>query len=186
MFTSRLLPEQWAHARRLRAEGAAWVAIARDLGVSANTIAKRGRKEGWPTPAGVARPIPGPPAKRRPKSGAPLPAAVADLRRSLTQRMYRLMDTKLELMELRMQKQLQSAANAAGGDGSVPAADDDQDMQRLAAIIKTAEQVTELDPDLARTVDAGDKSADAQARASEADAFRREIAERIEKLIPPS
>ena len=70
---------------------------------------------------------------------------------------------------------------------TIPAGDDEKDMRQLATTMKTIEQATELDPDLHRSADGGATIQQTpQARASEADAFRREIAERLEKLIPPS
>jgi hypothetical protein len=170
MFTTLLSPEQWAEARRLRVEGASYAAVGRQLGVSGDTIAKRAHREGWPAPAG---------ARTAPK----LPADTAAVRRRLMHRLYRVMDLKLELMELRMQKQLKQAKKK---DGDIPATDDEKDMRPLATVMKTIEQATELDPDLDRAAGGGARGSDSQARASEADAFRREIAERIEKLIPPS
>ena len=68
----------------------------------------------------------------------------------------------------------------------MPAGDVEKDMRQLAATMKTIEQATELDPDLHRDADGGAKSSDAATRASEADARRREIAERLEGLVPPA
>ena len=173
MFKSLLTPEQWAEARRLRGEGATFVAIGKQFAVDKNTIATRAKKEGWPSPAQANR-----------KSKASLPADTANVRRGLARRVYRVMDLNLSLMELRMEKQLKQAKKQR--DGDMPAGDVEKDMRQLAATMKTIEQATELDPDLHRAADGGAKSSDAATRASEADAFRREIAERIEKLIPPS
>jgi hypothetical protein len=182
MFTSSLSPEQWAEARRLRAEGATFATVGRQLGVSACTITKRAHKEDWPSPAGS--PAGSRARAKRSSKPSPLPADTADIRRGLARRLYTVMDLNLELMELRMHKQLKQAKKQK--DGDTPAGDVEKDMRQLATTMKTIEQATELDPDLHRAADGGAKSSDAEARASEADAFRREIAERIEKLIPPS
>lgn len=178
MFTSPLTPEQWAEARRLRAEGATFAAIGRLFAVTADSVAKRARREDWPAPAK-------PTGRTRRRPGAsPLTAAdAADIRRSLARRLLAVMDLNLELMELRMHKQLQQARKS---DGAVPPGDTDKEMRQLAATMKSIEQMTELDPDRHRDADGGGKSGDAAARASETDALRREIAERIEKLIPPA
>ena len=94
------------------------------------------------------------------------------------------MDLNLSLMELRMEKQLKQAKKQK--DGAMPAGDVEKDMRQLATTMKTIEQATELDPDLHRAADGGAKSSDAATRASEADARRREIAERLEGLVPPA
>lgn len=177
MFTSLLSPEQWAEARRLRSEGATFAAIGKQFAVRGETIATRARRDGWPSPAGSS-------TQATRKSKAPLPADTADIRRGLARRVYRVMDLNLELMELRMQKQLKQAKKQKDGDS--PAGDVEKDMRQLATTMKTIEQATELDPDLHRAADGGAKSSDAETRASEADAQRREIAERLEGLVPPA
>ncbi len=173
MFKSLLTPEQWAEARRLRGEGATFVAIGKQFAVDKNTIATRAKKEGWPSPS-----------QTHSKSKASLPADTANVRRGLARRVYRVMDLNLSLMELRMEKQLKQARKQR--DGEMPAGDLEKDMRQLAATMKTIEQATELDPDLHRAADGGAKSSDAATRASEADARRREIAERLEGLVPPA
>ena len=177
MFTSPLSPEQWAEARRLRGEGATFAAVAEQLGIGAQTVRHRARKEGWPSPGGS-------PARATRKSKASsLPTDTEDIRRGLARRLYRVMDHNLELMEIRMHKQLKDAKRK---DAVIPAGDVEKDMRQLAATMKTIEQATELDPDLHRAADGGAKSSDAATRASEADARRREIAERLEGLVPPA
>ena len=181
MSKPRLTPEQWAQARRLRAAGATFAVIGKELGISASTIVNRARSEGWPSPAGTTRRC-----KPRPKP-APLPADTAQVRRSLMHRLYALLDYNLEMMELRMQKQLKEARRHAGSnDDTLPAGVDEEGMRQLANTMKTIEQAKELDPDLHRSADGGERPAGAQAGASEAEAFHREIAERLGKLIPPS
>ena len=177
MFKSLLTPEQWAEVRRLRAEGASFVALGKQFGVSGKTIGHRARQESWPSP-------PGSPAQTGSKSKSQLPADTANIRRGLARRVYRVMDLNLSLMELRMQKQLKQAKKQK--DGDMPAGDVEKDMRQLATTMKTIEQATELDPDLHRAADGGAKSSDAATRASEADALRRDIAERLKNLIPPA
>jgi hypothetical protein len=173
MFKSPLSPEQWAEARRLRGEGATFAAIGKQFAVSHDAIAARARRESWPSPA-----------RANSKSKASLPADPAAVRRGLARRVYRVMDLNLSLMELRMEKQLKQAKKQK--DGDMPAGDVEKDMRQLAATMKTIEQATELDPDLHRSADGGARPADARAGASEAEAFHREIAERLEKLVPRS
>jgi hypothetical protein len=182
MFASRLTPEQWAEARRLRAEGTTLAVIGKHFGVNPTTIGHRARREGWPAPlkrAGAAASA----GKWKPAGRS---YASVDVRRRLTRRIYNIVDSKLELMELRMQKQLKQAKEAVKGDGDIPAGDEEQDTRHLATYIKTIDQATEFDPDRARDADGGADTTDIEARASEAEAFRREIAERLEKLIPPA
>jgi hypothetical protein len=173
MFKSLLTPEQWAEARRLRGEGATFVAIGKQFAVDKNTISSRARRDGWPSPT-----------KTSSKPKASVPADTADVRRGLARRVYRVMDLNLSLMELRMEKQLKQAKKQR--DGDMPAGDVEKDMRQLAATMKTIEQATELDPDLHRSADGGARPEGARAGASEAEAFHREIAERLGKLIPPS
>ena len=56
MFISKLSPEQWAEARRMRADGATYDAIGGHFGVSPRTVASRSWREGWPLPAGANSP----------------------------------------------------------------------------------------------------------------------------------
>ena len=180
MTKSRLTPDQWAKARRLRAAGATFAVIGKEFGISASTIINRARSEVWPSPAGATR---GKPTLK----SAPLPADTAEARRGLMHRLYALMDYNLEMMELRMQKQLKEARkHARSNDGTLPAGVDEEGMRQLANTMKTIEQAKELDPDLHRSADGGARPEGARAGASEAEAFHREIAERLGKLIPPS
>jgi Helix-turn-helix domain of resolvase len=178
MFRPSLTAEQWAQARRLREEGATFAAIAGQFGVARSTVAYRANKEGWLTPAGslarVAR-------TATPASGA---ESTIDMRRVLARRFYRVMGLNLELMELRMTKKLKDARKRGGA--GVPSADVEESVRPMNTALKGIDQVKELDPDFNRPVDGGPISIDPDAAASEADAFRNEIAERLEKLLPPS
>ena len=53
-FTSKLSPEQWAEARRMRADGASYARIGRHFGLTPASILKCAQREGWSAPAGVA------------------------------------------------------------------------------------------------------------------------------------
>ena len=176
MFKSLLTPEQWAEARRLRIEGATFVALGKQFGVTASAINRHARQEGWSSPGGSR-------SQARAKSDATPTADTTEMRRTLARRVYRVMNLNLELMELRMQKQLKDAKKR---DADIPAIDAEKEMRHLAGVMKTLEQTTELDPDRTRAADGGAKSSDAQSRASEADARRREIAERLAGIVPPS
>jgi hypothetical protein len=179
-FVSKLSPEQWAEARGLRAQGSSFAAIADKFGLTPNTIRARANREGWDRSAAAAA---GVPARKAPARNARLSPASPTLRAGLAHRLYRIVDTKLKIMELRVRKQLDDAT-AGEGDLSL----NQQDAADLASIIKTIHQATELEADADPRAGGapGAKSADARARASEADALRHEIAERIETLIPPA
>jgi hypothetical protein len=106
-------------------------------------------------------------------------------------RMYAIVEISLEMQELRMQKKLKVARQAAK-DGTVPDGVSEDDLAKLADTLKTIEQTTELDIDLHRSADGGARSSSTSgtgqsgAATSEADALRRDIAERLGKLVPPS
>jgi hypothetical protein len=176
-FKSLLTPEQWAEARRLRAEGASFEALGKQFGVAHSTIGYRAKKERWSSPRGS-------PSTRAPAKSSAAPSAdTADMRRELAQRVYRVMTLNLEMMELRMHKQLKDARKK---NADIPAIDAEKEMRQLATFMKTLEQTTELDPDRHAHADGGAKFSDAAARASEADARRREIADRLEGIGPPA
>jgi len=137
MFKSLLTPEQWAEARRLRIEGATFVALGKQFGVTASAINRRARQEGWSSPGGSR-------SQARAKSDATPTADTTEMRRTLARRVYRVMNLNLELMELRMQKQLKDAKKK---DADIPAIDAEKEMRHLAGVMKTLEQTTELDPD---------------------------------------
>ncbi|MBX9589426.1 MAG: hypothetical protein K2X43_08975, partial [Hyphomonadaceae bacterium] len=53
-FVSKLSPEEWAEARRLRAQGVSFADLAQRFGIHADSMGKRARREGWPTPDATA------------------------------------------------------------------------------------------------------------------------------------
>lgn len=173
MMRPPLTPEQWTQARRLREAGATFAAIAKEIGAAESTIAGRARLEGWPRPQG---------ARRAPDAESSALSTI-DMRRGLARRFYRVMGLNLELMELQMKKKVKDAKKR-GGD--VTAIDAEKDMRPMTSAMKGIEHVKELDPDFNRPADGGPASIDPDAAASEADSFRRSIAERLEKLLPPS
>jgi hypothetical protein len=175
-FKSVVTPEQWAEVRRLRAEGATLVALGKQFGISADSISHRARREGWPSALGS-------PATSRGKAKAAAADDTTQMRRMLARRVYSVMNLNLALMELRMHKQLKDARKK---NADIPAIDAEKEMRQLATFMKTLEQTTELDPDRHAHADGGAKFSDAAARASEADARRREIAERLEGIVPPA
>lgn len=172
-----LTPEQWAQARRLREEGATFAAIAIEIGAHESTIAGRARLEGWPRPAGS------PPAAPRGTGAARRPESIADIRRSVLTRYYRVMNLNLELMELHMKKQVKDAKKRGADLSSI---DPDKHMRPMTAVAKSLSQAKEMDSDLDRAAGGGPTASNPASAASEEDSFRREIAERLEKLVPPA
>lgn len=188
---SKLSPEQWAEARRLRADGTVWVEIGAQLGLHETSVRKRARREGWSTPA-EAR---GAPAGT-PRIASP---ATAGIRSRLAQRLYKVIECKIRMMELRMIKQLQ--AHECDPDAAPPAPTKDE-SESFAALIESINKVTEMASEPAPVVGGRRKSAvpvnpeltalsddiepDGLAAASEKDALRRDIAERLAKIFPAS
>ena len=175
-FVSKLSAEQWADARRLRAEGANFTTIGEAFNVSRDAISKRAKREGWDAPASTE------PGGAPARPAAPLPNDILQVRRSLSRRVLRILDLDLRIMEQRMQKRLNAAEDAADPEGMSK-----EEVERLGTFKKTIQDHTEYAPDTDRSVrGAAHRAAAAEALASEADIFRRELAERIAKLIPPT
>lgn len=196
-------PTDWSAIRRLYTAGALTLArIAEKHGISAERIARRSRRDGWPPrlrrtsaaregpadklaakKAGEARkrgPPPAPP--HAVKREVPLPAATTlKARRALVRRLYKAIDTKLKQMERRM------AHDIASTDGSsdTTAADHERDTRAIGALIANLSRVTEIEADLERlpgSASPADTQGDRQL-ADEAERFRREVAERLARLV---
>jgi hypothetical protein len=157
--------EQWAEARALRAEGASYNVIASRFGIPPKTVAARAPREGWAAPAAARHMLP--------------PGPASGMHRDTVRRFYRMMNMQSQLMEISMEKKIQDVVS-----GKTPAAEVEEQIREFGTMVKNVENLSELSPEHAAAE--GARSADAEARASEAEAFRREIAERIEKLIPPA
>jgi hypothetical protein len=196
-FATKYTPEQWAEARCLRAQGLTFPAIAERLGFAkAATVKARARQEGWPN--GKADGAVAAKAKPKPKARAASPATI-DTRRRLAQRLYKIVEFRIKRMELSMQKQVQALEQ--GYDDLTTPAVTREERESFAALIEQINQVTEMASDPATAADGRRKSAslnpeltalsddldpDAVAAASEKDALRREIADKLEKLVPPA
>jgi len=191
MFVSKLSPDEWAEACRLRDGGQSFAAIAGRFGMNPATIARRARKEGWAEPAG--RPAS---AARGAKARRPSPAT-ADIRAALALRLFSVIAVRIRIMELQMHKQLEAYQNSAAGTEPPVTASDQRDT--LAALIESINQVTEMASEPAPTADGRRRTANPEltalssdidpaglAIASEKDALRAELAERLGKLFPRS
>jgi hypothetical protein len=189
MFISKLSPEQWAEARRMRVDGAGYEAIGGHFGVSPRTIATRSRRDGWPAsvaPRRQARTSPGP--------------SFPGIRGRLAERLYRVIECRIRMMELRMIKQLQAQENDP--DAGVPPAPGKDERENFAALIDSINKVTEMasesapaangrrrtatatgaiNPELTALSD--DIEPDALAAASEKDRYRRELAEHLGRMF---
>jgi hypothetical protein len=135
---SKLTTEQWAEARRLRAGGTSFVDIAGRFAMSEGTIRRRAHREGWAEPASAAVS----PRRRRP---AVVSAAVAGIRSRLALRLYHVIECKIRMMELRMQRELQD--QECNPDGAAPSAPTKDERESFAALIQSINQVTEMASD---------------------------------------
>jgi hypothetical protein len=175
----RLTPEQWAEVRRLRDDpDLTNKDIAARMGVSSCAIEQFARRRGWP----VRRAGP----KGVPVAGRPtFEALTVEARRSLIQRLYRAMDMKLKLMERRLEKQLEKLETDMPG-ADLSSADHERDARAFGTMIKNIDQVKEMQAELDRVAGGQPATAADAELFTEADRFRREIAERLSRFIPSS
>jgi transposase-like protein len=190
-FVSKLSPDQWAEARRLRGAGQSLAAIARRFGLKPNTVRRRARQEGWSSPAG------GPSDGRKTTARQPSPAT-AEVRAELAElarRLFGVIAVRTRMMELSMQKKLQARENnEAGADQPLTTKDE---REAFAALIADIKQVMEITPEPAAAADGRRTSADpeltalssdidpdALAAASEKAALGAELAERLGRMFP--
>jgi hypothetical protein len=180
-------PVDWHQIRRLYVDGDEPVAaIARRFGLAPKRIYDHARKQDWPrrSARSAIEPAPSPTSKvEAPDPNPPtLPTGLA-ARRTLVRRLYRAIDTKLKIMEQRMEKELASSRTPQSS-----SADHERDTRAIATLIKTLESVTELEVGLDRPADGSPRARnasaapDARTLADEADRFRRELAERLHRL----
>jgi hypothetical protein len=184
-FQNKYSDQQWANARRLRAEGLSFTAVAERAGIALASVKKRAQKEKWQTTGGNRRAI------RR-----PLPSAAARARLALVQRLYAFMDLELTTLELGMKKKLDAFAQSP--DAELPTATETERV-RFSDLIDNINKVTEMAAEPALAADGRRKSAslnpeltalsdeldaDAFAAASQKDELRRDIADKLEKLVP--
>ena len=92
------------------------------------------------------------------------------------------MDTKLRLMERRMEAQMTNLEEGR----DLPSADHERDTRTFGAMIKNIEQVKEMQADLDRVAGGQPETAADAELFAEAERFRREIAERLARFIPPA
>lgn len=203
-------PETWDEACRRRAAGESIRAIATSLGVSASHLGKRfASARVRPKKRRAARKAA---AKTKSKTAAvkthmPWPAkakrgAASSVRRQLISRLYRAIDTKLKLMEARMNSEIDAidsaGGNSASGDDTAggaarTSADHERETRAFGALVKTINSVRQMQAELDTIANAHTASTAASATPSAADArlaadaerYRRDIAERLAKFVPP-
>lgn len=201
-MTGSVRPD-WPAIRRLYVAGALTLAaIAEQCGVSVQRITRHARKEGWPT---RPRRMPGAregPARKTAKAAAdrtppnrdakPAPerqrrsSAATSLRarRALVRRLYKAIDTKLKQMERRMAHDMAAKEGAR----DTTAADHERDTRAIGALIGNLSRVTEIEADLERlpgSSSPAEQQGDRQL-AEEAERFRRDVAERLARLVRPA
>lgn len=110
----------------------------------------------------------------RPPGSSPVKSA-PDARRALIARFYTAIDIKLKQMELRMKAEIKE------GKGAQSAADHERDTRAIGGLISQLGKISEYEGDLDRPAGQGD---DFAAVAAEAERCRRELAERLARLIP--
>lgn len=131
-FVSKLTPDQWADARRLRASGELYRTIARRFGLNPSAISKRARKEGWQPPIAGQSSLPV-------RTANDALARAADARRRLVLRLLAVIDLRIRMLELRMERRLM-------GPGTDPAAlSPTDDGDTIASLIDSINQVAALD-----------------------------------------
>jgi hypothetical protein len=190
---SKPSPDLWAEARRLRADGATYARIAARLGMSVHTLGQRARREGWSSSATTPST-----AMRRGKVGSASPGT-AGIRSRLAQRLYKVIEFRIRMMEMRMEKQLQICEQDP--DAAVAPAHTKDERDSFAALIDSINQVTEMASEPAPAADGRRRTAtgavnpeltalsddidpDGLAAASEKDQFRRELAEHLGRMFP--
>lgn len=211
-------PAAWQAALRRRAGGESIAALARDLGMARSTLRDKLAAHDIVTPP-VAQAKTRKPAKsskaagRKPQPSRRTAAAQSatkrtaaaptrrrttpalGVRRQLIGRLYRAIDTKLKLMEARMNNEI-DALDAAGGnaargeDGTArTSADHERETRAFGALVKTINSVRQMQAELdtlanAHTATAAASPADARL-AADADRYRRDIAQRLAKFVQP-
>jgi hypothetical protein len=164
-------PPDWAEIKRLYLETDEPItSISERFGVPLGTIGSRVKAEDW-------RP------RRAERMGLKLPPRRASrgdgrmlrTRRNLIRRLYKLIDAKLKLMELRMDQELEGEGRTAC------AADHERDSRALGTLIRNLERMSEIDVGLKRGKDGRPSSA--AALADEADRLRRELAQRLARFV---
>lgn len=125
-----------------------------------------------------------PPADKAPAGSVPVPAsripgrllATPAARRRLLDRLVAAIDMKLEQLERRMTNDL-----AAGEDAT--ATDHEREARAIGALIDNLDKITEIETGLASPSGKSGAAATASDLADEADRCRRELADRLHRIV---
>lgn len=200
-------PAAWKEVRRRIDEGASIAGTARALGVHPSTLHRWLQKEKAPDSAKAGRAPHAKPSRAKPaarerattarrrKSDAgsvgaaarPARSPALAVRRQLINRLYRAIDTKLKLMERRMHSEINAIEQGAPDDPSgQTAADHERETRAFGALVKTINSVRQMQAELEDLATGTPSTSAADARlAADADRYRRDIAERLAKFVPP-
>lgn len=191
-----LTPEQWQELRRRARAGESMADLGAAFGVHRRTIERRlgGSAKAPKTKSERAS---RPPAKlsTAPRRVAPAPkrastkAPTLAARRKLINRLYQAIDTKLRLMEKRMHSEITaleaSKPGAAADAAGLSPADHERETRAFGALVKTINSVKDMQAELDRiATGTADTATDARL-AADADRYRRDIAERLARFVPP-
>ena len=144
--------------------------ISRVTKVPLSTLQGQAFRNRWRSVAGAPVPKPG---------GARARPSTLTARRTLVRRFYKAIDTKLRQMELRM------ATEIARGEETSTAADHERDTRAIGGLINQLGKISEFESDLDRPAGHTD-NASAARLAEETDRYRRQLAERLARLLKPA
>lgn len=152
--------------------------LTRDALDKARKRGKWRRQQPRPFPAGRPPARTTPPSDRTPAPVAETVTPSTATGGRLLERLAAAISMKLEQLERRMTKDLERPA----GSDDASATDHEREARAIGALIDNLVKVTEFETGLTRT---GDTPASAQAAdlAGEADRYRRELAERLRKIV---
>ncbi len=195
-----LAPSEWEEVVRRVRGGETIAALAREFGVHPSSISRRlpkAKKPAAPRPGAPKRSAGAAPAtackgragaEARTPRAAPRARSPLVVRRQLIGRLYRAIDTKLKLMERRMNSEITAldAGNGDDGASNLTAADHERETRAFGALVKTINSVRQMQAELDQLAIANPNTTAADARlAADADRYRRDIAERLAKFVPP-
>lgn len=153
-----------------------------------------GVRRGVATRRASAKPVPKQPVIEKVKPST-RPASALKVRRQLIGRLYRAIDTKLKLMERRMNSEIHAldaqsgnSANPVDESAMLTAADHERETRAFGALVKTINSVRQMQAELEHLANANTTAAPSTADArlaADADRYRRDIAERLAKFVPP-
>ncbi|RTL73094.1 MAG: hypothetical protein EKK41_01360 [Hyphomicrobiales bacterium] len=199
-----LEPAEWDEILRRIASGASVVETAKAFGVHPTSVhrrlkansnaraskrtARKSSRRGTSRTARLKPDLePSPAAAPAPRKSATPRGSALQVRRQLIGRLYRAIDTKLKLMERRMNSEVTALDTGSREEGAnLTAADHERETRAFGALVKTINSVRQMQAELEDLANANPNATAADARlAADADRYRRDIAERLAKFVPP-